>query len=217
MAKPSILGLQALATDIASFLRSLKPGEVRAALQFRDYHEFEKALLPRRWLDVFLAAYGYSAMDVQVEVVLVTRDLSHQIHYHNKASEYCIVLGEAEGFEKPRAARCYLYGIWRSLSAGSRISIPKKCHHEFTADPYDHGTLAFLSVQSPPLESEHGDDYHRIPSKEMMHRIFSARGASQGFPFLALCRVLDKRSFWVYIQNRDCLLRSKQWVESKHY
>ncbi len=108
-----------------------------------------------------LAPYGLSENEVQVEVVRVTTDLANELHYHQKAHAHVIVMGSAENVDEPVRAQGYIEGVWSPVVSSQVIDIPPGTKHGFTVG--EQGVLWFLSVQSPPIVDDSGqDDYHKL-------------------------------------------------------
>lgn len=131
-------------------------------LAYVDYHGFQKMTLPAQSMEPMAASLGFASNSVQAELVRVRSDLRHEVHHHQRAWAFAVALGEPEGFDPPRRAFAFLGGEWRPVSAGDRFSIPPGVRHGFTVET--GGELTFLSLQSPPITGEHGDDYHRSGS-----------------------------------------------------
>lgn len=126
--------------------------ELKQEIQLNDYHGFQKGKLPRILLG------NYDSDVLQAEVVEVTTDLSSEIHSHKHSHAYCYILGSKEGFPDPVNAYAFLGTQWKPVSAGSIVDIPPGIPHGFTVE---NGMLYFLSVQSPSIERQGEDDYHR--------------------------------------------------------
>ena len=143
----------------SAIVTALRPPRALTLTPWFDYHGFRKARV----------AAGLKIPEwAQVEFVVVARDLSDELHYHREAHALTTVLGNAEGFPDPRKASAYVGGTWRPVAAGNVLDIPPGTPHGFTIAP--DGYLAFLSVQSPPIERPDGaDDYHRVAPGRMVH------------------------------------------------
>lgn len=133
----------------------------RAALRFADYHGFRKSRPPESIVTGILQARRLPAPAFQIDVVSVETDLTHEVHYHEHACAYVIVLGTTSGFPDPQGGYVFLQNSWNVVSAGQEVFIPPGVPHGFTVNPGGH--LYFLSVQSPPIVRDDGhDDYVRI-------------------------------------------------------
>lgn len=134
--------------EIASYLRNMT-----------DYHGFAKVRIPGDSFPQTSAIVEIGPNQVQAEIVRVDKDLSHEIHYHKRASAYVIVLGDWEGIPEPKNAKMFVNGEWKDIGKGFERFIPSGTPHGFTVNG---GILYFLSVQSPPILNESGDDYHQV-------------------------------------------------------
>ena len=149
-----------LKTLSSAIVAALRPPRAITLTPWFDYHGFRKARIDHEGAGGGPAIAFPVPSSVQVEFVVVVEDLSHEIHYHREAHALTTVLGNAEGFPDPRRAAIYLAGAWRPVGAGDVFDIPSGTPHGFTVAP--DGYLAFLSVQSPPIERPDGaDDYYR--------------------------------------------------------
>lgn len=155
--------LQKITEEILDLFRS--DPDFKSKIPLKDYHGFEKGRIPSGVLYDIASKYNVTPEELQAELVKVTQDLSDEIHSHHNSRAYCILLGEREGLEAPREGFAFLVNKWSSVSAGETIDIPPETAHGFTVKP--GGVLYFLSVQTPPIEDEHGhDDYERIAGIE---------------------------------------------------
>ena len=140
----------------------------RKIRSMENYHGFGKFTWSSGYLrfwcehDRYFAPRNINPTTIQAELVMVERDLSHEIHYHEKSLAYVVCLGHLEHLPNPVGARTYRNGAWRVIVAGERIIIPPSMPHGFTVEP--GGILFFLSVQTPPIIGEGTDDYHRSPA-----------------------------------------------------
>ncbi|MCX6780625.1 MAG: hypothetical protein NT003_00685 [Candidatus Magasanikbacteria bacterium] len=150
--------LQSITTQILSLFR--QDANFKNALPLHDYHGFQKARIPSATLAAIAAAHNVNPDDLQAEWVVVTQDLSGEIHRHLRSRAYCIVMGAAEHVPDPARAFVFLHDAWTPVAAGQTIDIPPAAAHGFTIRP--GGTLHFLSVQIPPIESAAGDDYEKV-------------------------------------------------------
>jgi hypothetical protein len=128
--------------------------------EFKDYHGFLKARLPKEILSEVVKDLGVAINDIQAEIVVVNRDLSNEIHMHEESSAYCIVLGINEGFPDAKGSLVFINNEWKGVASNQEIRIPQKTFHGFTTK--NGGSLTFLSVQYPPIEREGGDDYYKL-------------------------------------------------------
>ena len=152
--------LQKIAESILGKLKSASVEEAACLLQMNDYHGFLKARIPEDFLKEILSPYSLTPEQVQIEIVKVDRDLSNEIHYHEGSHAYCVILGESEKVENPKEAKAFVKDHWFSVNSGDVVSIPPGTPHGFTVG--EGGHLIFLSVQSPPIEREGNDDYHKV-------------------------------------------------------
>lgn len=125
-----------------------------------DYHGFLKSRLPEEFLASVLDPFNLTADDVQIEVVEVTKDLSHEVHYHEAAYAYCVGMGEKYHVAPPQKAKAFLNDHWFSFNDGDSVEIPQRVKHGFTIE--EGGILNFLSVQAPPIVGHGHDDYVRV-------------------------------------------------------
>lgn len=153
--------LKQLTQNFLGRLRTIPRQEFCKMLHMVDYHGFSKARLPVSLFQDFLNQYRVNSRDIQIEVVQVTTDLRHEIHYHKKAFAYIVCLGEDVGLENPCTASAFLCDRWVSLTCGQELEIPPGIPHGFTVK--QDGSLHFLSLQSPPILGEDGhDDYFLV-------------------------------------------------------
>lgn len=128
----------------------------------QNYHGFIKTRLPQ--IGEWAAAQRWGNIDlersVQAELVSVHGDLTDQVHTHEHARAYCLVVGAAEGFEDPCGAYAFLRDHWKPVSRMDEVRIPPGTPHGFTVKP--GGVLYFISVQSPPIVGDGHDDYHPV-------------------------------------------------------
>ncbi|HYO56139.1 hypothetical protein [Archangium sp.] len=149
--------LRAVNDDLMALLRR----EDLSKLTMYDYHGFAKVRIPGEKLDPIAARHGADGQDIQAEIVGVMCDLSREGHVHKNAWAYCTVLGAKEHFEQVRGGYVRKWNEWMPVKSGDVIDIPPGTPHTFSVAP--GGTLYFLSVQSPPIVDEHGeDDYYQI-------------------------------------------------------
>lgn len=153
--------MQDIGRSAQSQLRSLDSDAlVRELLNMRDYHGFSKSRLPPEFLSSILEPFGVTASDVQLEVVMVDRDMSHEVHVHNEANAFVIILGSEEHLPDPSHGECYLNEGWSPVTVSQEINIPAGTKHGFRSEG---GVIWFLSTQGPPIERSGGhDDYHRV-------------------------------------------------------
>jgi hypothetical protein len=127
-------------------------------LPMRNYHGFKKCALPEALVAPILRENGFAPREVQVEVVRVTGDLAHMKHHHEQSAAVCLVLGPRTQCPPPTRAEYYLHHSWSDVENEEQIiSIAAGETHGFTVER--DGDLWFLSVQSPPIETENGDDF----------------------------------------------------------
>ncbi len=131
-------------------------------LVMKDYHGFSKARWPEELLnDALRWTGGLTPDDVQVEIVRVQTDLTHEVHHHKTAHAFVIILGAWSNLPNPIHAEGFIGGQWQSVGAGQEIDIPPGTAHGFRVN--GDGDLWFLSVQSPQIERSDGhDDYYRV-------------------------------------------------------
>lgn len=154
--------LEKISADVIRWLRELPDGALFNIIAMKDYHGFAKSRLPERILGSILMPYGLTPADIQVEIVAVTSDLSHEIHLHKEAHAFATILGAAEHVDNPRRAYGFKGGDWFPVTSCERVDIPEGIPHTFTVTE-PGGILYFLSVQAPPIEREGGaDDYQMV-------------------------------------------------------
>jgi mannose-6-phosphate isomerase-like protein (cupin superfamily) len=148
--------LRGISTDILDKLKKTPAEEHSRLLSFQDYHGFSKTRLPDDVLEEVLSGAGLTNEQLQVEIVGVNSDLTHEVHLHKESDAYVIVLGRGTNFEGPKNAKQFQGGKWIEVSENQEIQIPKGTPHGFTVE--DGGVLYFLSLQLPPIVDEQGDD-----------------------------------------------------------
>jgi len=131
-------------------------------LSMKDYHGFKKCRVPPTVLDPILATYEVSPIDVQIEIVSVLCDLIHETHIHKVANAYIMVLGAVDRFDDPVDAYALRGKKWMAVTPGQIIDVPACIPHTVTV--LSGGIVHFLSVQSPPIERNGGDDYYKVTS-----------------------------------------------------
>jgi quercetin dioxygenase-like cupin family protein len=152
--------LKQLAIDIVVLFRLSAGEKLLKELTMIDYHGFAKSRLPEEFQKKVLWSYKLTPSEVQIEVIKVTTDLRHEIHYHAEAFAYVVGLGSREHLPEPRGASVYLGHSWKSFAAGEKLEIPAGTNHGFTVE--EGGELWFLSIQTPPIVDGQGrDDYYR--------------------------------------------------------
>jgi len=156
--------LKSLSRAIIQYFRSLSSEEFWHMVEVQEYHGFGKSRLPEQFLQELLDPYNLVPKDVQIELVKVATDLTHEVHYHQRTFAFCTILGSSEHVDPPRAARAFLNDKWSDVTIGQEIEIPAGVLHGFTVDTQHNGILYFLSVQAPPIVRGDGDDYHH-PNK----------------------------------------------------
>lgn len=129
---------------------------------FADFHGFKKSALPAQIVDPIRQRFGFSERELQIEVAGVLTDLTHEIHSHRRSQAHVTCIGENFGLPDPRDGYIFLGQRWFPMKLGDSFDIPTSVEHGFTVD--EGGLLYFLSVQSPPLVSEDGqEDYVAQP------------------------------------------------------
>lgn len=156
--------LQGVAQRILRQIRNTGGAGVWAQVQFADYHGFLKGGVPESILSNALAESGLSPAEVQAEFVRVERDLTHEVHRHNRSAAFAVCLGLEEGVTPPCRAQAFIGGRWVAVGAGEEVDIPPGQAHGFTVE--SGGELTFLSVQSPPITWSGEDDYERVSTAE---------------------------------------------------
>lgn len=147
--------MQALVTvllDVMEFL-SQNPN-VRDWLQYESFYGFEKAPLSS------VPGFSLGSNGVQIEIVRVNTDLSHEVHRHNQSNAVVMILGEHDHFPCPQRGFLLSRGRWRQADSRTILRIPAGTQHGFTVEK--GGELYFLSVQSPPIVSGGHVDYERV-------------------------------------------------------
>ena len=153
--------LRQIAEAVVNRLRALPEGEAQKMLLMIDYHGFAKARFPEPFLYDVVTSIGLDPKDIQLEVVHVGCDLTHEIHRHLEATAFATCLGNTEGFPSPKDAMAFVIDHWFTVFTGDLIEIPAGTPHGFTVG--EGGTIHFLSVQSPPIVRENGhDDYYLV-------------------------------------------------------
>ena len=156
--------LTSISTKVLREIRRMSSSEFRKLLLHQQYHDFGKDDFSADFVADILGEYMLTSKDVQIDIVCVERDLSHQVHYHSDAHAYLIVLGEQEHVPNPKTAEAYVDGRWFPVSSGQVLSIPPGVHHGFRVSENVGDILQFLSVQSPPIVRDDDDDYHLVHS-----------------------------------------------------
>ncbi|MDB5254476.1 MAG: hypothetical protein JWL80_542 [Parcubacteria group bacterium] len=154
--------LKEIAESVLQKLQVLSKEEMESIVNMADYHGFLKSRLPQEFLDSVLIPFNLTSHDVQIEVVEVATDLTHEVHYHEHSFAYCVCMGEKYHVAPPTNALAYLIDHWAPVTDGEVVEIPPGTPHGFTIK--EGGTLTFLSVQAPPIVHADHDDYHRINS-----------------------------------------------------
>lgn len=153
--------LKVITKNIIESLKGIPASKHAEFFSFQDYHGFSKSRLPDSLLEKVLASSGLAKEQVQIEIVGVSSDLSDEVHLHEESDAFVVVLGPNTNFPEPSKASSFLNNVWVPISEDQEIKIPKGTPHGFTVS--DGGSLYFLSVQSPPIVDEHGeDDYVKI-------------------------------------------------------
>ena len=148
--------LKAGADMIIDRLHAMSDAEVQA-WPFIDYHGFKKARLPEGLVAEVATAAGCKPEELQVEIASVHGDLTHEVHYHRDTTAFVACLGPAEKFPTPQKAQAFIRK-WFDFTVGQTVEIPPNTPHGFTVG--EGGVLYFLSIQSPPIVGEDGqDDY----------------------------------------------------------
>lgn len=152
--------LKEIADKVLENLRQLPADEMKAIVNMGDYHGFLKSRLPEEFLSSILSPFNLTSKDVQIEVVEVATDLTHEVHYHEHSFAYCVCMGEEYHVKAPEKAKAYLVDHWAPVQDKDIVEIPAGTPHGFTIE--EGGTLTFLSVQAPPIVHDNHDDYIRI-------------------------------------------------------
>lgn len=153
--------LETALTQMAeTILRAFRAGSVAPQFHFMSYHGFGKATLDPEWVSSILPA-ELSIEDVQIDVISVKGDLSHQVHYHEHALAHLVILGPAEGAPAPKSAEAFLGSNWKQITSGSILLVRPGTAHGFRAAVDDE--FWFLSLQCPPILRQGGDDYFVVP------------------------------------------------------
>lgn len=160
----NIQTLKTIAGSVLEKIKNLSKEEARAILNMADYHGFLKSRLPDNFLMSVLTPFSLNPHDVQIEIVEVATDLTHEIHYHKNSFAYVVCLGEVYHVTPPKNAKAFLNDKWFPVKDEDIVEIPAGTKHGFTIE--DGGTLTFLSVQAPPIVGEGKDDYIRIENNE---------------------------------------------------
>lgn len=153
--------LKQIIDAVRARLRAAPRDEVHNLLQMNDYHGFSKARFPESFVKEIVMSLGFHPQDIQMEIVHVGHDLTHEIHLHRDATAVAYCLGPAEGFSTPNLAQAFISDHWFDVHEGDVLEIPAGTPHGFTVG--ETGSLYFLSVQSPPIVRADGhDDYFRL-------------------------------------------------------
>ncbi len=156
-----LIQLENIVHDVAKKLSSIPREEIRKTLVMTNYHGFAKARFPEAFLAEIFNPYSVTSKDIQLEAVHVSSDLTNEVHYHRKSVAVTLCLGPNEHFPAPKDAKAFFADHWSPYRAGDLVKIPTLIPHGFTVD--NGGDLYFLSVQSPPIVGEDGqDDYVRL-------------------------------------------------------
>jgi mannose-6-phosphate isomerase-like protein (cupin superfamily) len=155
--------LAEISSNVLAEIRAMSAEEFRTVLVHQEYHDFGKDDFTAGFIFDILNAAGLTKKDVQIDIISVERDLTHQIHYHKDAHAFIVILGEREHVPASTTAEAYIDGRWFPVSAGQVLSIPPGTHHGFRVQNNVADILRFLSVQSPPITREDEDDYHQVP------------------------------------------------------
>jgi len=132
-----------------------------ATKKYPNYHDFGKLRFPDELLEQWCDQLAIVVAQWQVEIGLVSGDLTHQKHHHNHADAWIEVLGPEFGFPKPENFQKYVDGVWVPARAGEIVEIPAGKVHGFTIKPGCTGKAYFLTIQTPPIVGTGGeDDYH---------------------------------------------------------
>ncbi len=152
--------LKQLALEILMQLRLIQGKALIENLEMLDYHGFSKGRMPEEFMKKVLWSYKLAPTEIQAEIIHVTKDLRHEVHFHAAAHAYVVGLGAKEHLPEPRLASAYQVNRWISFAAGQKLEIPPGMKHGFTVE--EGGELWCLSVQAPPIVNGHGrDGYHR--------------------------------------------------------
>ena len=165
--------LRKISEDLVTMIRGISQAEFRAMLEMKDYHGFMKSRFPHSILKKILEPYSLNPEEIQIELVEVHTDLSHENHIHKEAHAVTTILGELEHVDNPQHASAFKMDSWFPVSTGDQLDFPPHTPHTFTVKP--GGILYFLSVQAPPIERDDGhDDYFRV--SESVHLSNDRRG-----------------------------------------
>jgi quercetin dioxygenase-like cupin family protein len=152
--------LEAISDEVLVAIRDMSPEEFSRVLLHQDYHDFGKDDFTGGFIESILIRHGLSKKDVQIDIISVNRDLTHQVHFHREAHAFLVVLGPLEHVAAPRTAEAYLGERWFPVSAGRVLSILPGTPHGFRVQENSGDVLRFLSVQSPPIVRNGEDDYY---------------------------------------------------------
>ena len=152
--------LKEIAENVLKNLKGLSAEEMKTIVNMADYHGFLKSRLPEEFLSSILSRFNLTSKDVQIEVVEVATDLTHEVHYHEQSFAYCVCMGEEYHVKAPQNAKAYLVDHWSPVEDKDIVEIPAGTPHGFTIE--EGGTLTFLSVQAPPIVHDDHDDYIKI-------------------------------------------------------
>jgi hypothetical protein len=91
--------LQYIGTEVVAVLRMLARADVdRLRNEIKDYHGFGYVAIPQEYLAPLHSMKGVDPNDVQIEIIHVARDLSHEVHHHSDSNALVIGLGMDQGF-----------------------------------------------------------------------------------------------------------------------
>ncbi len=160
--------LRDAARELRVRMRQFDPEEAGTLIKgFGLYEGFEKSRIPRCYLEEIKALRSVIDLNnIQAELVRVpSGSKTDKPHYHKKSDAYVICLGYQDRMPDPCHALRYYCRVgghdhWLPFAVNEEIAIPRGSHHGFCIKP--GGTLYFLSVQSPPISSEHHNDFHIV-------------------------------------------------------
>ncbi|MBI4836672.1 MAG: radical SAM protein [Candidatus Abawacabacteria bacterium] len=156
MSHHAIQDLPAISDKILHLLQTTNTSQ----LKFVEYHGFQKSRLPNSLLVNILQPLGFTAKDVQVEIVKVERDLKDEIHYHESSHAFICILGNKYHFPQPHKAFAFINSKWKMIEENEQWEIPPMTPHGFRVR--QNGYACFLSIQTPPIMKADSDDYHKV-------------------------------------------------------
>jgi len=159
--------LKSISNQVLGSMRSLPSASLAGMLRMKDYHGFGNSEFPDYFIEPIIRPFNAVLKEVEIRLIHVSTDLSKEIHLHKAATAYITVLGPKTHLPGPVHAFAYLKGKWFPVSEDDTLEIPQCTPHGFTIR--GNGDLYFLSVQSPPLIDEEGnDDYHLVDMMDIV-------------------------------------------------